>query len=433
MGEGPGVRELASTEYNRDVTTVDTTAQNPRIVLGVTGSIAAYKAADVASKLIGDGCTVYPILSRGAANFIAPATFSALTGNPCPIDTFDEVYPGRIAHVWLAQNCDLVAIVPASMNAIARLAHGLSDDMLTAVALATTAPILIAPAMNTGMWNNAATRANLDLLRHRGYFVVEPVEGRLACRTDGEGKLADVSDVLDAIHRIVETKRSVVHPLDHGRDLAGKSILVTAGPTREPIDPIRYLTNRSSGKMGYAIAERARNRGADVVLISGPVALAPPIDVETIYVETAQEMENAVTTHAQSVDVVIAAAAVADYRPAEYAERKIKKSTESASIKLARTADILAGIGKSKKPGQIIIGFAAETDDIEGHAENKLREKNLDWIVANDVTIEGAGFEVDTNIVTLISAAGDRIQLPKMSKRDVADKILDLLLTKRDG
>jgi len=408
------------------VTNVDTTTQAPRIVLGVTGSIAAYKAADVASKLIGDGCTVYPVLSRGASKFIAPATFSALTGNPCPIDTFDEVYPGRIAHIWLAQNCDLVAIVPASMNAIARLAHGLSDDMLTAVALATSAPILIAPAMNTGMWNNAATRANLDVLRHRGYYVVEPATGRLACRTDGEGKLADVSDVLDAIRRIVDTAQAV----DHTRDLAGKSILVTAGPTREPIDPVRYLSNRSSGKMGYAVAERARHRGADVTLISGPVAIAPPTDVEVVHVETAQQMENAVTTHAPSVDVIIAAAAVADYRPAEYAERKIKKAGDAIDLKLTRNTDIAAAIGRAKKPGQILIGFAAETNNIHDNADKKLREKNLDWIVANDVTVEGAGFEVDTNIVTLISAAGERISLPKMSKRDVADKILDLLVRK---
>jgi len=403
------------------VTTVDTTRQAPRIVLGVTGSIAAYKAADVASKLIGGGATVYPVLSRGAANFIAPATFSALTGNPCPIDTFDEVYPGRIAHVWLAQNCDLVAIVPASMNAIARLAHGLSDDMLTAVALATAAPILIAPAMNTGMWNNAATRANLDLLRHRGYYVVEPATGRLACRTDGEGKLADVDDILDAIRRIAKT-------IDQTRDLAGKSILVTAGPTREPIDPVRYLTNRSSGKMGYAIADRAHRRGADVTLISGPVAIEPPAEVKVVHVETAQDMQRAVDAHAAAVDVVIAAAAVADYRPAEYADRKIKKSSEPADLKLARNPDILAGLGRSKKPNQILIGFAAETDTVDDNAGKKLLEKNLDWIVANDVTVEGAGFEVDTNIVTLISVAGERIKLPKMSKHDVADKILDLLM-----
>ena len=405
------------------MTTVDTTAQAPRVVLGVTGSIAAYKAADVASKLVGDGFTVYPILTRGGSKFVSPATFSALTGNPCPVDTFDEVYPGRIAHVWLAQNCDLVAIVPASMNAIARLAHGLSDDMLTAVAMATAAPILIAPAMNTGMWNNPATRANLDLLRHRGYYVVEPVAGRLACRTDGEGKLADVADVLDAIRRVVDTARTI----DHSRDLAGKSILVTAGPTREPIDPVRYLTNRSSGKMGYAIAERARDRGANVVLVTGPVALAPPPGVETVHVETAQQMEAAVTARASTADAVIAAAAVADYRPAEYVDRKIKKSGDTVDLRLARNPDIVAAVGQSKRPGQILIGFAAETDDIEGHAEKKLKEKNLDWIVANDVTAEGAGFEVDTNIVTLISSDGRRTALPKMSKRDVADKILDLL------
>lgn len=402
------------------MTTIDNTStspQPPRIVLGVSGSIAAYKAADVASKLIGDGSMVYPVMTRGASRFVGAATFSALTGNPCPIDTFDEVYPGRIAHIWLAQNCDVVAIVPASMNVIARLAHGLSDDMLTAVALATSAPILIAPAMNTGMWNNPATHANMELLRQRGYYVVEPVSGRLACRTDGEGKLADVAEVLAAIREIVRGTR----------DLAGKSILITAGPTREPIDPVRYLTNRSSGKMGYALAERAQARGARVVLVSGPTALDQPAGVEVVNVETAAEMETAVAQRSPSVDIVIAAAAVADYRPAEYADRKIKKSSEPGEIKLARNPDILAALGRSKRPGQILIGFAAETDDVDAHAEKKLREKNLDWIVANDVTAEGAGFEVDTNIVTIVSSTGERRELPKMSKRDVADRVLDLI------
>jgi phosphopantothenoylcysteine decarboxylase/phosphopantothenate--cysteine ligase len=395
----------------------DQTKASPRIVLGVTGSIAAYKAADLASKLVGAGNTVYPILTRGGAQFVAPATFSALTGNPCPIDTFEEVYPGRIAHIWLAQNCDLVAIVPTSMNVIARLAHGLSDDMLTAVTLATTAPILIAPAMNTGMWNNPATQANMDLLRQRGYQVVEPVSGRLACRTDGEGKLADVADMFAAIQTALHRRR----------DLAGKTVLVTAGPTREPLDPVRYLTNRSSGKMGYAVAESARDRGARVILVSGPVALTPPAGLETISVETAQEMENAVAAAAPTADVIIAAAAVADYRPATYAESKLKKGASPEEIKLARNPDILAGLGRSKRPEQVLIGFAAETEDVEGHAAKKLREKKLDWIVANDVTAEGAGFEVDTNIVTIFGASGERMPLSKMSKREVADKILDLV------
>lgn len=400
-----------------NVTDLDKTSASPRVVLGVSGSIAAYKAADIASKLVADGVAVYPILTHGGAKFVAPATFSALTGNPCPIDTFEEVYPGRIAHVWLAQNCDLVVLAPASMNVIARLAHGLSEDMLTAVAMATAAPILIAPAMNTGMWNNPATRANIDILRERGVEIVEPVSGRLACRTEGEGKLAEVADILAAIRAALARTKT----------LAGKTVLVTAGPTREPLDPVRYLTNRSSGKMGYAVAEAARARGARVVLVSGPVALPNPAGVETVRVETARQMENAVAEHASTADIVIAAAAVADYRPSEYSERKIKKTSHPNAIALTRNTDILAGLGRNKRAGQILIGFAAETDAVDDHAVTKLREKNLDWIVANDVAAEGAGFEVDTNIVTIHGADGARTALPKMTKRDVADKILDLI------
>ena len=393
----------------------DSTPAPKRVVLGVSGSIAAYKAADLASRLVKSGIDVYPVMTAGAANFVQPATFRALTHHPCPIDTFEEPFPGEIAHIWLARNCDLLAIVPASMNVIARLANGIAEDMLSAAAMACTAPILLAPGMNTGMWNNPATQANLAKLRDYGYFFIEPTTGRLACRTEGVGRMADVDTIFAAIQEM----------LARSGTWAGKRVLVTAGPTREPIDPVRFLSNRSSGKMGYALAEAARVRGASVTLVSGPTALAAPGGVELVRVETAAEMQNAVLSHAPAADLIIAAAAVSDFRPAEYAAQKVKKDAGALALPLAANGDILAGLGREKRAGQILVGFAAETEDVLDHARTKLAAKNLDWIVANDVSAEGAGFDGDTNVVTLLARDGRETALPLLTKREVAERILD--------
>ena len=394
-----------------------------RVVLGVSASIAAYKAADLASRLVKSGIEVFPVMTADAARFVQPATFRALTHHPCPIDTFEEPFPGEIAHIWLARNCDLFVIVPASMNVIARLANGLAEDMLTASAMACTAPILLAPGMNTGMWNNPATQANLAKLRDYGYFFIEPTTGRLACRTEGVGRMADVETIFGAIQEMLARSGS----------WAGRRVLVTAGPTREPLDPVRFLSNRSSGKMGYALAEAARLRGATVTLVSGPTALTAPGGVEFIRVETAAQMRDAVLPRAAGADLILAAAAVADHRPAEFAAQKLKKDPSDLpllgagglSLPLVANDDILAALGRKKHTGQILVGFAAETEDLLDHARGKLAAKNLDWIVANDVTAEGAGFDGDTNIVTLLGRDGSETALPLLTKREVAERILD--------
>ena len=391
-------------------------SENPkRVVLGVSASIAAYKAADLASRLVKSGVEVYPVMTAGAANFVQPATFRALTHHPCPIDTFEEPFPGEIAHIWLARNCDLFVIVPASMNVIARLANGLAEDMLTASAMACTAPILLAPGMNTGMWNNPATQANLAKLRDYGYYFIEPTTGRLACRTEGVGRMADVETIFSAIQEMLARSGS----------WAGRNVLVTAGPTREPLDPVRFLSNRSSGKMGYALAEAARVRGASVTLVSGPTALAAPGGVEFVRVETAAQMRDAVLPRAAGADLILAAAAVADHRPAEFAAQKVKKDAGAYALPLAANDDILAALGREKRAGQILVGFAAETENLLDHARGKLTAKNLDWIVANDVTAEGAGFDGDTNVVTLLGRGGGETALPLLTKREVAERILD--------
>ena len=394
-----------------------------RVVLGVSASIAAYKAADLASRLVKSGIEVFPVMTADAARFVQPATFRALTHHPCPIDTFEEPFPGEIAHIWLARNCDLFVIVPASMNVIARLANGLAEDMLTASVMACTAPILLAPGMNTGMWNNPATQANLAKLRDYGYFFIEPTTGRLACRTEGVGRMADVETIFGAIQEMLARSGS----------WAGRRVLVTAGPTREPLDPVRFLSNRSSGKMGYALAEAARLRGATVTLVSGPTALTAPGGVEFIRVETAAQMRDAVLPRAAGADLILAAAAVADHRPAEFAAQKLKKDSSDLpllgagglSLPLVANDDILAALGRKKHTGQILVGFAAETEDLLDHARGKLAAKNLDWIVANDVTAEGAGFDGDTNIVTLLGRDGSETALPLLTKREVAERILD--------
>jgi len=387
-----------------------------RVVLGVSGSVAAYKAADLASQLVKSGVEVFPVMTAGAARFLQPATLRALTHHPCPIDIFEEPFPGEIAHIWLARSCDLFAVVPASMNVIARLANGLAEDMLTAAALACTAPVLLAPGMNTGMWDNPATQANLAKLQGYGYSFIEPTTGRLACRTEGVGRMADVPTILAAVHEMLARSGS----------WRGRRVLVTAGPTREPLDPVRFLSSRSSGRMGYAVAEAARRRGADVTLVSGPTALPRPGGLTFVPVETAAQMAEAVLSRAGAADILIAAAAVSDFRPAGFAAQKIKKG-DGATPPLALTAneDILAELGRRKRPGQTLVGFAAETEDVLTSARRKLEGKNLDWIVANDVMQAGAGFDGDTNVVTLLRRGGQETALPLMTKREVAERLLD--------
>jgi phosphopantothenoylcysteine decarboxylase/phosphopantothenate--cysteine ligase len=391
----------------------------PTVVLGVSASIAAYKAADLASQLVKAGIDVRPILTADAARFVAPATFRALTGHPCPIDVFEEPYPGEIAHIHLAKTADVFAIVPASMTVMAKLANGIGDDMLTASVMATRAPVLFAPGMNSAMWQNPATQANLQKLQSYGYYFIEPVTGRLACRTEGVGKMADVQTILAAIYDL----------LGRRQDAQGKRVLVTAGPTREPIDPVRFLSNRSSGKMGYALAEVAARRGADVTLVSGPVSLPDPSGVRVVRVETAAQMRDAALDTLSDRDYVFAAAAVADYRPARVHDAKIKKENGPPELLLEPTEDILAEISRRRQPHQIIVGFAAETDDLLENARKKLTGKNLDWVVANDVTRDGAGFDGNTNIVTLLSKEGGIADLPLLTKRETAEKILDAVFS----
>jgi phosphopantothenoylcysteine decarboxylase/phosphopantothenate--cysteine ligase len=393
------------------------------IVLGVGGSIAAYKAADLCSKLVQAGATVFPILTHGAREFILPAVFTGLSGNPTATDTFEEPFgPSEIAHLRYAALADLFLIAPASANLIARIAAGLCDDMLTSALVSNAEkPVLIAPAMNPDMWRNPATVENCRTLKRRGFAFVEPPAGRLAEGVYGPGRLAEPVDIV----RVVELA------LARKGDLAGRRILVTAGPTREPIDPVRFLSNRSSGKMGYAIAAAAAARGANVTLVTGPTKLpAPPGIHRTIDTETAADMQSAVLPLAAEQDVIVQAAAIADFRPARRADQKIKKSATLTSLTIEPTIDFSLTLGKGKRPGQVLIGFAAETENVEAHAREKLERKNLDLIVLNDVTRPGAGFDVDTNIVTLIPREGAMAALPLMTKTEVAGAIMDWVVAR---
>src|SRR5579884_1814288 len=392
-----------------------------QILLGVSGSIAAYKAADLCSQLGKLGAEVHVVLTRHAAQFVGPPTFRALTRNPVLTDVFDEPHARRIAHIDLAQSADLALVAPASANIIAKMAVGLADDMLTTCLLATppSTPLLVAPAMNTVMWEHPATIANLEALRTRGVQIVEPGYGVLACQDVGYGKLADVPEIV----------RAVVDRLAKAKDLAGYRLLVTAGATREPLDPVRFLSNRSSGKMGYAIAAEAAARGAQVILVSAFATVPEPAGVELVRVGSAEEMLAACTERFPGCNALIAAAAVADYAPETVAPQKLKKSVqeEGLTLRLRRTPDIVATLAAQKRPGQILVGFAAETEDLIANARKKLESKRLDLLVANDVTSEGAGFEVDTNIVTLLWPDGRTEPLPRLSKREVARRLLDAL------
>ena len=387
------------------------------ILLGVTGGIAAYKAAALASALVKQHANVEVIMTSHATQFIAPLTFEQLTGRRCMVDTFDRNFSHQVEHIALADRADLVIIAPATANVCAKLAHGLADDMLTTTVLACTCPKLVAPAMNTKMFENPVTQDNLDILRRYGWEVIAPASGRLACGAVGEGKLPEPEHLLQHILRAIA--------LPH--NLAGKRVLVTAGPTQEALDPVRYLTNHSTGKMGYALGKMAMLRGAEVVLISGPSSVAPPPFVEVVDVVSAQDMYEAVAARQEWADFIFKAAAVADYTPERYEDDKIKKKDGDLSIPLRRTQDILKHLGEHRRPGQVLCGFSMETRDMIENSRAKLEKKNVDMICANNLKVAGAGFGVDTNVMTIITRAGVR-ELPLLTKEEAANRIIDAAL-----
>ena len=386
--------------------------KDKHIVLGVTGGIAVYKACDLVSRLKKQGAEVRVVLTENAAKFVPPLTFDTLSGNPTHVDTFAP--RSELEHIHLAKWADAYVIAPATANCLAKLAGGIADDLLTTTALAMTAPLLIAPAMNANMWRHAATQANLKTLLTRGAKTVGPGVGHLACGDDDVGRMAEPSEIVKALDALLSAKR----------DFEGVRVLVTAGPTVEKIDPVRFITNRSSGKMGYALAEAAQMRGAEVRLVSGPVNLAAPAGVQVVPIESSADLCAAVLDRGEWADVVIQAAAPADFRPAKVSDSKIKKTGEGMTLVLENTTDIAAELGRRKRPGQVLVAFAAETDDVLENARGKLEKKNADLVVANDVSRSDAGFGVDTNAVTLITREGQQA-LPLMRKRDVADGILD--------
>lgn len=390
--------------------------QGKTIVLGVTGGIACFKAAALCSKLTQAGADVRVIMTESATKFVAPLTFQTLSRNDVAIDTFDEKDASVVSHIDLADRADLVVVAPATANIIAKMAHGMADDMLSTTLLATEAPVLVAPAMNVHMYAHPAVADNMRIIRERGVAFVEPGEGQLACGYVGKGRLAEPEEIMAAIVRM----------LTPDKPLAGKSIIVTAGGTMERIDPVRYLTNDSSGKMGFAIAETARRLGADVTLIAGKASVPIPAGVNTVRVESTQDMFDAVMARFADSDVVIKAAAVADYRPAHRSDIKIKKKDESMTVEFVKNPDILQTLGE-RKTGQFLVGFAAETNDGEKHAMDKVTRKNCDLLVLNDVTRAGAGFGTDTNIVNIYDASGLVAALPIMSKHEVAERLLRLV------
>ncbi len=397
-----------------------------RITLGVTGGVAAYKSAELVRRLQTEGHTVQVVMTRAAREFITPLTFAALSGQKVITDLFtggesgDANLESAIEHIAVAQRTDLLLVAPASADTLAKFARGLADDFLSTLYLASTAPVVLAPAMNVNMWQHAATQENLATLRKRGVRIVEPGEGYLACGMTGPGRLAAQEEILQVVRDSVAAQH----------DLAGETVLVTAGPTCEDLDPVRFITNRSSGKMGYAVAEAAAGRGACVILVSGPTALAAPEGVERVDVRTAEEMLRTVKSRFTKATIAVFAAAVADYRPASASTAKIKRTNEALTIRLEPNPDILATVAKEKAE-QVVVGFAAETDHVAENARKKLEKKNADLMVANDVTAEGAGFDVDTNIVTIFSRDGRDLPLPRLSKAEVAQRILDEVLRVR--
>ncbi|MGC5328741.1 bifunctional phosphopantothenoylcysteine decarboxylase/phosphopantothenate--cysteine ligase CoaBC [Brevibacillus sp. SYSU BS000544] len=401
------------------------------IILGVTGGIAAYKAAALTSKLTQAGADVYVILTDSAQKFIQPLTFQALSHHPVYTDTFTEPNAQVISHIDLADRADLVIIAPATANTIGKLANGIADDMLTTTLLATKAPVMIAPAMNVNMYQHPAVQANMERLVQFGYHFIEPGEGLLACGWIGKGRLEEPERIVDiVIDFFAKQENQRETSRETKQDLSGKQILVTAGPTREKIDPVRYISNHSTGKMGYAIAEAARDRGASVTLVSGPTALPQPAGVKFVAVESVHEMFDAVMGELPSMDIVIKSAAVSDYRPKTISHHKMKKTDSDLSLELEKAPDILQTIGERKHSDQFVVGFAAETQDLSKYALDKLARKNCDMIVGNNVLTEGAGMGSDTNIVTIYTRDGDTVQIPKMSKREVAERILDTVVEK---
>ena len=390
------------------------------VLLGVTGSIAAYKIAYLASMLKKQQADVHVLMTRNATNFINPITFETLTGNKCLVDTFDRNFQFQVEHVSIAKKADVVMIAPASANVIGKLAHGIADDMLTTTIMACRCKKFISPAMNTNMFENPIVQDNLKTLEHYGYEVIDPAVGYLACGDTGAGKMPEPETLLNYILRECACEK----------DMKGLKVLVTAGPTQEAIDPVRYITNHSSGKMGYAIAKMAMLRGADVTLVSGRTALTPPPFVRVVPVVTARDMYEAVTSVSQEQDIIIKAAAVADYRPASVSDEKIKKKDDDMSIALERTDDILKYLGEHKPEGQFLCGFSTETENMIGNSRVKLTRKNLDMVAANNVKMAGAGFQGDTNVLTLITQ-DEEVSLPLMSKEDAAGKILDKILLER--
>ena len=391
------------------------------VVLGVTGGIAAYKSCEVVSRLRKAGARVHVIMTANACQFVAPLTFETLSNNPCITDTFDRPERWEVEHVALAKQADLFLIAPATANIMAKMAHGIADDMLSTTVLATRAPVLIAPAMNTGMWDHAATQENLKILLSRGVMTIGPEGGLLACGDVGAGRMSEPRQIVDKCAEI----------LSAAQDMQGLRVLVTAGPTREAVDPVRFITNRSSGKMGYAIAEAAARRGARVTLVSGPVQLSAPAGVQVVPVQTTEDLLDRMLALCPEQDMVIQAAAPADYKPQQAAAQKLKKQGDGTlDLYLVPTPDVAKAVGQQKRPGQILVGFAAETEKLTDHARQKLDSKNLDMIVANDVTRPGAGFDVDTNIAAFITRDGME-ELPLMTKRALADEICSRVLKLR--
>ena len=387
------------------------------VVLGVTGSIAAYKMADVASMLVKQHAEVHVIMTANACNFINPITFETLTSNKCLVDTFDRDFEFDVKHISLAKKADVFVVAPASANIIGKIANGIADDMLSTTIMAAECTKLVAPAMNTRMYHNIIVKDNIAKLKDYGYEFIAPASGHLACGDNGDGKLADVNVIFDSIVKSLAEK-----------DLIGKKFVITAGPTREAIDPVRFISNRSTGKMGYALAKRASLRGAEVVLISGPVSIAPPDNVKVVNIESAEDMFNAVVKESEDADVIIKSAAVADYRPVTISDEKIKKENGGMNeIKLERTKDILAYLGEHKKDGQILCGFSMETQNLMENSVKKLNKKNADMIVANSIKDANAGFGVDTNIITIITK-DDAVAYPVMTKDEVADEIINAVV-----
>jgi phosphopantothenoylcysteine decarboxylase/phosphopantothenate--cysteine ligase len=385
-----------------------------KVVLGVTGGIAAYKAAEFVRRLTKEGVDIHVAMTQNAQRFITPLTFQTLSGNPVVTDPFALFEDAQIGHIALADLAELVVILPATANIIGKIANGIADDFLSTMVMATKAPVLFVPSMNVNMWENKALQKNIQILLERGHHLLEPGEGELACHWYGKGRLPELDEVVEKMEDLLSPK-----------DLQGEQILITGGPTQEPIDPVRFITNRSSGKMGYALAKMAKRRGADVILVSGPTSLPlPRKDIKRILVQTAEEMRKAVFTNLEGSSIVIKAAAVSDFRPKVTSQKKIKKRNSDTTLALERTKDILEELGR-KKGNRILVGFAAETEDLMVNARKKLQEKNLDFIVVNDVTLPGSGFAGDTNQVKILYSSGQVKNLPMMTKEEVSQFILD--------